>query len=61
MPGSTGVCWADKVSGHYINPRLRYSATEHTDVVKAIGSVDSRVYSGRLVYHDVLLLFVFWN
>jgi len=40
------VRWADKESGHYISPRVRYSATQHTDVVKAVGSMDSRVYSG---------------
>ena len=37
---------ADKKSGHYISPRLLYSAAEHTDLVKAIGCMDSRVYSG---------------
>jgi len=37
---------ADKKSGHYVSPKLIYSAAEHTDVVKAIDSIDSRVYSG---------------
>ena len=41
-----GVYWTDKESGHYINPKVRYFATEHTDVVKAVGSMDLRVYSG---------------
>jgi len=42
----TGMYVADKESGHYISPRLLYSAAEHTDLVKAIGCMDSRVYSG---------------
>ena len=42
----TGIYCTEKESGHYINPKVRYFSTEHTDVVKAIGCVDLRVYSG---------------
>jgi len=37
---------ADKKSGHYINPKLICSTSAHTDFVKAIDSMDLRIYSG---------------
>merc|ERR1712226_1241219 len=42
--------------GHYINTRVRYIATEHTDIVRCIVCHESRVYSAgydqKMIIYD---------